>query len=145
MVFALCTYTTLIVTINIVADKSTNLFPPSYDISSLTPTDVEQRRYGSKLVLVVEQCQCLTSKIIAFSPQFVWLTGLVAWSVKACLIIMFARLTVGRREHIALKVLAAYVAFGFIFMEVFYLGVWCRPFHSWSSPTSPGPRGVFCD
>lgn len=44
---------------------------------------------------------------------------------------MYARLTVGRVENIAIKVLAGYVAFGFVFMEIFYFGVWCRPFHDY--------------
>lgn len=60
MVAALCTFTTLIVTINIVANASTNLLPPGLDIASLTLHDREKRAFGSKLVLVVEQCQILT-------------------------------------------------------------------------------------
>ncbi|KAL1623760.1 hypothetical protein SLS54_004221 [Diplodia seriata] len=57
---ALCSYTTLIVTINIVAFTESNLLPPGFDMDSLTPPDVAERRFGSKLVLVVEQCQCVT-------------------------------------------------------------------------------------
>lgn len=60
MLVALCTYTTLIVTINIVANSTTNLLPPHFDLSSLTPDDQAKREFGSKLVLVVEQCQILT-------------------------------------------------------------------------------------
>lgn len=51
------------------------------------------------------------------------------WGVKACILIMYSRLTVGRVENVAIKMLAGYVAFAFVFMEIFYLGVWCRPFH----------------
>lgn len=60
MLFVLCAYTTVIVTINIVADAETNLFPPGFDINSLTTQDKEDREFGSKLVLVVEQCQIAT-------------------------------------------------------------------------------------
>ena len=60
MLAALCTYTTLIITINIVANSSTNLFPPGYDMASLTLSEKNKREFGSKLVLVVEQCQILT-------------------------------------------------------------------------------------
>jgi cytosine/uracil/thiamine/allantoin permease len=57
MMVALCFYTTLIATINIVRDTSSNLLPPGFDIGSLTPKDIRERTYGSKLILVVEQCQ----------------------------------------------------------------------------------------
>lgn len=125
MILALCFYTTLIVTINIVAHTSSNLLPPGYDIRHMTKADIQERTYGSKLVLIVEQCQCCT-----------------IWLAKACLLIMYLRLTTLRKENIAIKVLCGYVAFGFIFMEIFYLGVWCRPFHNyWAVPTP----NVQCD
>lgn len=57
---ALCSYTTLIVTINIVAFTESNLLPPGFSEKDLTPDDIAERRFGSKLVLVVEQCQCVT-------------------------------------------------------------------------------------
>ncbi|KAF2839618.1 hypothetical protein M501DRAFT_991640 [Patellaria atrata CBS 101060] len=119
MVFALLTYTTLIVSINIVADASSNLLPPDYDITLLTTSDIRGREYGSKFVFVVEQMQCLT-----------------IWAVKACLLIMYYRLTIALKENICVKVLAGYVAFSFVFMEIFYLGVWCRPITNyWAVPT----------
>lgn len=119
MLAALCFYTTLIATINIVRHTNSNLLPPGYDTKNLSNEDIQERTYGSKLILVVEQCQCVT-----------------IWSVKACLIIMYLRLTTMRKENIAIKFLAGYVAFGFCFMEIFYFGVWCRPFHDyWAVPT----------
>lgn len=119
MLGALCFYTTLIATINIVRHTNSNLLPPGYDTQHLSKQDIQERTYGSKLILVVEQCQCVT-----------------IWCVKACLIIMYLRLTTMRKENIAIKVLAGYVAFGFCFMEIFYFGVWCRPFHDyWAVPT----------
>jgi hypothetical protein len=57
MIVALCFYTTLIASINIVRDTSSNLLPPGFDVNSLTKQDVQDREYGSKMVLVVEQCQ----------------------------------------------------------------------------------------
>lgn len=60
MLAALCTYTVLLVTINMTADSSTNLLPPEFDMDALTPSDKQRREFGSKLVLVVEQCQILT-------------------------------------------------------------------------------------
>lgn len=67
MACALCTYTAFIVTINIVAHTKSNLLPPGFAMDSLTPSNIKERTFGSKLVLVVEQCQCLT-----------------VWAVKVC-------------------------------------------------------------
>ncbi|KAK5136907.1 hypothetical protein LTR08_001829 [Meristemomyces frigidus] len=121
----LCFYTALIPTINIVRFSSSNLLPPGFDVAGLSQQDVHKREYGSKLILVVEQCQIVS-----------------IWGAKACLILMYMRLTTLRREHIAIKLLAAYVAFGFCFMEIFYFGVWCRPFQAyWAVPTP----SVQCD
>jgi len=109
-------YTVVIVTINIVANASTNLFPTGFNISTLTKTGIAQREYGSKLVLVVEQCQIMT-----------------VWTIKACLVTMYLRLTkVGhRKEHMAIKILAGYIVLGWLLMEILYFGVWCRPFHNY--------------
>ncbi|KAF2141295.1 uncharacterized protein K452DRAFT_351434 [Aplosporella prunicola CBS 121167] len=116
---ALCTYTTFLVCINIISHNESNLLPPGFDMDLLTPAEIRHRQYGSKLVLVVEQCQCVT-----------------VWAVKACLSIMYYRLTIALKENIVVKVLSVYVAFGFIFMELFYFGVWCRPFRNyWAVPT----------
>lgn len=125
MLVVLCFYTTLIATINIVRFVNSNLLPPGFDVATLSATDKAQREYGSKLILVVEQCQCVT-----------------VWGVKACLLILYFRLTEMRRENIAIRILAAYVAFGFVFMEIFYFGVWCRPFYEyWQVPTN----SIQCD
>ncbi|GAM85950.1 hypothetical protein ANO11243_039600 [Dothideomycetidae sp. 11243] len=67
----------------------------------------------------LKQCQCIT-----------------IWTVKACLLIMYLRITVGRSERLYMKALACYVGLGFVIMEILYLGVWCRPFHNyWAVPT----------
>lgn len=75
-VFIVCTYTTLVASINIVADANSNLLPPDFDVSTLTLEDIAAREYGSKMVLVVEQMQCVT-----------------IWATKASLLIMYHRLT----------------------------------------------------
>ena len=119
MVIVLGFYTSLIVTINIVANNSSNLLPPGFKISSLTKQDIHDRQYGSKLILVVEQCQCVT-----------------VWGAKGCLILLYLRLTTLRRENIAIKALASYVVITFVVMDILYFGVWCQPFHNyWAVPT----------
>lgn len=69
------TYTVLIVSINIVSKTASNLIDPSQHVE-LTPANVKERQFGSKMVLVVEQMQITT-----------------IWTVKTCLLIMYFRLT----------------------------------------------------
>jgi hypothetical protein len=129
----------LMVSINIASHTSSNLIDPN-DHTVLTPENIKEREFGSKMVLVVEQMQLLTT-----------------WSVKGCLLILYDRITSalppnylplwtarvlpsamqheGWRENTAVKIVAAYVVLGFVVMEILYLGVWCRPFGQyWAVP-----------
>ena len=110
-IVAIAFYTTLIVTINIVAKSDSNLLPPGFDVDTLTKQQILARQYGSKLVLVVEQCQIQ-----------------VTWCMKLCLLILYQRLTVGTKERFAIKILFIYVSGTWLLMEILYFGVWCRPF-----------------
>lgn len=119
IVFAIATYTALVVCMNIVADKSSNLIPPGVDVHDFTSQEVHERVVGSKLVVVVEQMQCLT-----------------IWTLKATLIIMYYRITYQLPQNLYVKILAVYVAGNFVVMEILYFAVWCRPFHDyWAVPT----------
>lgn len=60
---------------NIVSKTSSNLIDPN-DPTPLDADNIAERKFGSKMVLVVEQMQCIT-----------------IWLVKACLLIMYYRLT----------------------------------------------------
>lgn len=75
----------LIACINIVSHTSSNLIDPTQAVN-LTPDEIDKRRLGSKLILVVEQLQCT-----------------VIWLVKCCLLLMYNRLTC-----VALRVLALF-------------------------------------
>jgi hypothetical protein len=119
IVVVLCFYTVLVVALNVETDTNSNLLPPGFDTSTLTPDDIAERVYGSKLIIVVEQCQCF-----------------VIWGAKACLIALYLRLTSLRVEHYAIKALAVFVGLSFIIMEILYFAVWCRPFWEyWAVPT----------
>ena len=111
--FVSACYTTFIVISNKYLKAGSNLEPPGFDWGALTAHDLAQRRYGSKLMIVVEQMLLL-----------------VIWTCKSCLLLMYHRLTrtALRAENIAIKLLAAYVALGFVVMEVLYFAAWCRPF-----------------
>jgi len=121
MIIVVTLYTVETVTLNLVGTSESNLLPPGYlDTHSFSGSEVSAREYGSKLVLVVEQCQCA-----------------VIWLCKAGLAIMYLRITSGLpHQHIWVKMLAVYVVLTYIIMEILYLGVWCRPFHDyWAVPT----------
>ncbi|ORY08342.1 hypothetical protein BCR34DRAFT_465927, partial [Clohesyomyces aquaticus] len=120
-IFVTGCYTVLIVMTNIEAKSHSNLLPPGFDVNTLTPKDKSAREYGSKIVVVVEQMQIA-----------------VIWACKACLLILYHRLTrmVASKENVAIKLLSAYVALGFVVMEILYFAAWCRPFGEyWAVPT----------
>lgn len=127
MILAFTTYTVDIVFLNIVALLPTNLFPPGTDIATFGPADYALRIYGSKLTFLVELCQCTT-----------------VWTVKACLLTMYLRLTRGQTHRLYLQALAVYVGIGFVVMEILYLGVWCNPIVDyWSVFPNPSPFSYY--
>ncbi|KAF1951606.1 hypothetical protein CC80DRAFT_369905, partial [Byssothecium circinans] len=118
----LSTYTVLIVMSNVYTNSHLGLSPPSIDISTITPTAMHALERASKIVIVIEQMQIA-----------------VIWSCKTCLLILYHRLTrmVAPKSNIAIKLLAVYIALGFVVMEILYFSVWCRPFRDyWTIPTT---------
>lgn len=69
------TYTALLAIVSVLSRTPTNLINPD-DHIVLTPEDIKEREYGSKLVLVTEHMQMIT-----------------LWGVKGCLLFMYSRLT----------------------------------------------------
>jgi hypothetical protein len=118
--FITACYTVLTIMSSLETKAQSNLLPPGFDVTNLTPKEVADREYGSKIVIVVEQLQIA-----------------VIWACKACLLILYHRLTrmVAIRENVAIRILAAYVAFGFVVMQILYFAAWCRPFKQyWAVP-----------
>lgn len=97
-----------------VVNTSSNLIPPDEDVSQYTQAEIDTRITGSKLVLVVEQMQIATT-----------------WLVKACLLIMYFRMTAVLPQRKLVIATSIYVAIAFVVMEVLYFGVWCRPFNQY--------------
>ncbi|RMZ66968.1 family decarboxylase [Pyrenophora seminiperda CCB06] len=117
---AMATDTVLITIMHKVAKTSSNLIPPGDDVSTYSEEEIRGRIYGSKLVLAVEQMQLTT-----------------IWLIKACLLIMYNRMTMVLPQHKVVVWTAIYVGVSFVIMEVLYLGVWCRPFNQyWAVPPS---------
>ncbi|KAL5116957.1 hypothetical protein ACEQ8H_005175 [Pleosporales sp. CAS-2024a] len=103
---------------HLVVKTSSNLIEPGEVASDLSPEEIAQRTYGSKIVLVVEQMQILT-----------------IWLIKACLLIMYRRMTFVLPQRRIVIGTAIYVALGFVVMEVLYFAV-CETQSSSSSITS---------
>jgi len=114
--FVTSCYTVLIVLLNLEASTKSNLLPPDFDISTLTAREIADREFGSKIVIIIEQMYIC-----------------IIWACKACILILYHRLThmVAVKQNIAVKLLAVYIALGFVVMEILYFGAWCRPFHQY--------------
>ncbi|KAJ5959027.1 uncharacterized protein N7479_006177 [Penicillium vulpinum] len=114
-------YTSLLILIQISAKYATNLMDPSeYDEVLSDPEEVRERIFGSKIVIALEQCMLF-----------------VTWGVKVCLLILYWRITKNLPSNLYVKILAVYVAFGFVVIMVTYYAVYCRPFSQyWALPVS---------
>jgi hypothetical protein len=103
-----------------VVTTSSNLIPPGDDVSRYSEAEISDRVTGSKYVLAVEQMQIAT-----------------VWLVKACLLIMYFRMTAVLPQRKLVIATSIYVAVTFVIMEILYFGVWCRPFNQyWAVPTN---------
>ncbi|KAK7177289.1 hypothetical protein PSPO01_16665 [Paraphaeosphaeria sporulosa] len=117
---AMVSMTALMGAMHMVVRSSSNLIAPDEDISEFSPDEIQRRIYGSKLALVVEQMQCCT-----------------IWLIKACLLLMYKRMTALLPQHKVVIWVSAYTAISFVVMETLYLGVWCRPFSQyWAVPAA---------
>jgi len=87
----------LIAVMSQIVRTSSNLIEPNSDVSTYTRVEFDERIFGSKLVLVVEQMQILT-----------------IWLIKTCLLIMYNRMTLVLPQHRIVIGTAIYVAITFV-------------------------------
>lgn len=130
-IFVTATYTVMVVMSNKWLKYKSNLERPGFDFSALPTHEISQRRLGSIFMIVTEQMQIT-----------------VIWSCKATLLIMYHRLTRAalRNENVAIKVLSAYTALGFIVVEILYFAAWCRPFSAYYAvPTTSSQCNTLID
>ncbi|KAJ0425726.1 hypothetical protein BJY00DRAFT_157536 [Aspergillus carlsbadensis] len=122
MIFASVWYTILCVALNQVASGGGSNLMTDEDKKNLTPAVYAERVKGSKWVFVSEHA-------------FV----LAIWSMKACMLIIYSRITEGLRQRKWVNYLAIYVALGFVAVEL-ALFLICRPLSNyWAVPT-PNPQ-----
>ncbi|KAH9879126.1 hypothetical protein J1614_002562 [Plenodomus biglobosus] len=96
ILLAMATDSVLIAVMHEITKTSSNLIPPGDDVSQYSAAEIKNRIYGSKLVLVVEQMQILT-----------------IWLIKACLLIMYNRMTMVLPQHKIVIATSVYVGLTF--------------------------------
>lgn len=117
MIFIIFTFTGVIVSTNQVATNGSNYLPPGA-AELLTEPEIVSAIWGSKMTFVLEEFTLSTT-----------------WLIKACMLLMYGRLTLGLKEYLAVKYLAYYCLLGFVVTQVLFLGVWCRPIQQyWAVP-----------
>ncbi|KAM0551240.1 hypothetical protein ACHAPJ_008585 [Fusarium lateritium] len=111
MVFALINFTGVVVSINEVAKNGSNYMPENVAIK-LTPEERQQAIFGSKMTFVLEL-----------------FTLTAIWTVKACLLFLYARLTQGTsvKQRWAVRGVAAFCAITYILVTLMFAFHWCSP------------------
>ncbi|KAL0940493.1 uncharacterized protein CTRU02_203256 [Colletotrichum truncatum] len=115
-------YTVLVATLNIITDNGgSNLFLPE-DLPTFTESDVRNRIENSKYVLVSEQAMLN-----------------VIYVLKACVLILYTRLTLGLAAKRIVRFLAIYVAVGWTASQIAMFAS-CQPFKGYWAVPPPDPQ-----
>ncbi|CZR58072.1 uncharacterized protein PAC_07962 [Phialocephala subalpina] len=122
MILAGGLYTALVVCLNVISSGGgSNLYPPE-DYVTFTPLDIQERIKGSKIVIVSEQAMLN-----------------VIYVIKACMLIMYSRLTLGLQVQKMVFYLAIYVAVGWAATEIAFFTA-CTPFSGYYAMPPPNPQ-----
>jgi hypothetical protein len=112
----------LIVCLNVICQGGgSNLYPPSME-GTFTPEEIQDRIFGSKIVVVSEQAMLN-----------------VIYTIKVCVLIMYGRLTLGLNTVRWVRVLAWYVGVGWVATELAFFTA-CRPFSGYWGMPPPDPQ-----
>ncbi|KAH7397543.1 hypothetical protein BKA64DRAFT_708232 [Cadophora sp. MPI-SDFR-AT-0126] len=115
-------YTALIVCLNVIAGGGgSNLYPPE-DFETFTPKDIQDRIKGSKIVIISEQAMLN-----------------VIYIIKACMLIMYTRLTLGLQVQRMVLYLSIYVSIGWVATEIAFFTA-CTPFAGYWAMPPPNPQ-----
>ncbi|GKT57611.1 hypothetical protein ColTof3_04950 [Colletotrichum tofieldiae] len=115
-------FTLLVASLNIIIDNGgSNLYPPE-QFPTFTPSDIQARITGSKIVLVSEQA----------------MLNLI-YVLKACVLILYTRLTLGLAAQRFVRYLSIYVAVGWTATQIMMFTA-CRPFSGYWAVPPPDPQ-----
>ncbi|KAK3314594.1 hypothetical protein B0H66DRAFT_627231 [Apodospora peruviana] len=118
MLLTAVTFTGVVVSSNQVAINGSNYVPDDGRLDRYSPEELARAEWGSKMLVSLEEFMLAT-----------------LWLVKACLLILYGRMTSGLRQAMAVKAVAVYCAIGFVVIQVLYLCVWCWPIYNyWAVP-----------
>ncbi|KAJ5701998.1 hypothetical protein N7488_009546 [Penicillium malachiteum] len=117
MFMAICWYTAFVVTnIKIAEGGGSSLYEPG-EFETFTAKDIRERVLGSKIEFASENCQLCT-----------------IYSLKACMLMVYFRLTSNLKQHRLVKICAAYTFLGWLATEL-TLFLNCRPLTGyWTLP-----------
>ncbi|KAF2132810.1 hypothetical protein P153DRAFT_373503 [Dothidotthia symphoricarpi CBS 119687] len=110
-------YTGLVVCLNATASGGgSNLYPPE-QLPGFTQEEINDRIEGSKIVVVSEQC----------------MLNLI-WTLKACMLLMLARMTTGTIHLKLIRIVAVYTIVGWVAVQITFFAA-CQPFKGyWAMP-----------
>ncbi|CAM1509018.1 Fc.00g027570.m01.CDS01 [Cosmosporella sp. VM-42] len=111
MVFALVNFTGVVVCINEVAKNGSN-YMPEETAKALSPEGVDQAIFGSIMTFVLEI-----------------FTLTAVWTVKACLLLLYFRLTEGTsiRQQWGVRFVAGYCVLTYVLVTFLFVFYWCSP------------------
>ncbi|KAH8651656.1 hypothetical protein BGZ61DRAFT_314413, partial [Ilyonectria robusta] len=104
-------YTNLIVWVNIQEKHPLTNILPLTGTAGMSDAEIQDRIYGSKITFIIEQSMVIL--------QFL---------CKLCMCFMYLKLTAGLKRALWVKLLLGYVVLGWLTTEIFFFGIWCRPF-----------------
>jgi len=118
MVFAAANFTGVMVSVNAVAVNGSSYMDPEV-AAALTPEEKEHAVFGSIMTFVLEI-----------------FTLTCIWTIKACLLILYYRLTASlRKQQIAVLCIGGYCVVGYILVVALLVGYWCAPtYEYWAVP-----------
>ncbi|RBR12218.1 uncharacterized protein FIESC28_08704 [Fusarium coffeatum] len=122
MIFALINFTGVVVSINEVAKNGSNYMAPDV-AAKLTPEGKSAAIFGSKMTFVLE--------IFALTA---------VWTIKACLLFLYARLTQGTsiKQRWAVRFVSAFCVVTYIVVIFLFVFFWCSPTPEyWAVPVNP--------
>jgi hypothetical protein len=115
-------YIALIICLNVICEGGgSNLYPPEME-GTFTESQTKARIYGSKVVLISEQAMLN-----------------VIYVLKACVLVMYNRLSLGLTMHKFVKIVAIYVIIGWTATQIAFFTT-CRPFSGYWGMPPPDPQ-----